>query len=96
LADILEEDANLYFEDDNKEEENPELAEQQEATEKAKAEDNDNLAFLDNLPDPEEKAAKQRALLVSFESAKEANDAARTRSQAEKEQLCCALELSVQ
>jgi hypothetical protein len=96
LADIPEEDDNLYFEDDDEEEENPKLAKQQEAAEKAKVEDNDNLAFLDNLPDPEDKAAKQRALLASFESAKEANGTARTRSQAEEEQLCCVLELSVQ
>jgi hypothetical protein len=40
--------------------------------------------------------AKQRALLVSFESAKEANNSARARAQAEEEQLRHPLELSVQ
>jgi hypothetical protein len=88
-ADIPEEEDDLYFEDDDdEEEENPELAEEPEATEEAKAEDDDSndFAFLDNPPDPKEKAVEQRALLASFESAKEANDAARAR----------ALELSVQ
>jgi hypothetical protein len=66
--------------------------------EEAEAEDNasDDLAFLDNLPDQEEKVAKQRALLVSFESTKEANNSARARAQAEEEKLRHALELSVQ
>jgi hypothetical protein len=96
LADIPEEEDDLYFKDNEEEEENLDLSKQQEAAEKAKVEDNDNLAFLDNLPDPEEKAVKQWALLASFESAKEANGATRTCSLAEEEQLCCALELYVQ
>jgi hypothetical protein len=47
--------------------------------------DSDDLAFLGNLPDPEEKAAEQRALLASFVSSKEANHATRARAQAEEE-----------
>jgi hypothetical protein len=39
---------------------------------------------------------KQRALLVSFESVKEANNSARARVQAEEEKLRHTLELSVQ
>jgi hypothetical protein len=40
--------------------------------------------------------AEQRALLTTFESAKEADDVARARMKAEEEQLRRALELSIQ
>jgi hypothetical protein len=57
--------------------------------------DDDDLAFLDDLPDPE-KATEQRALLASFESAKKNDDVSCARAQAEEEQLCSTLDLSVQ
>jgi hypothetical protein len=57
--------------------------------------DDDDLAFLDELPDPE-KAMEQRALLASFESAKKVDDVSYARAQAEEEQLCSVLDLSVQ
>jgi hypothetical protein len=50
--------------------------------------------LLDYLPDPEEKAAKQQALLASFELVKKADGVARVRTQAEEEELRRALELS--
>jgi hypothetical protein len=107
-SDILEDDDELYFEeDDNDKEENPQLValnaefradEERKAVKEVKDEDNNNadLAFLDDLPDPEEKTAKQRALLASFESAEKADNIAHARTHAEEEQLCRALELSVQ
>jgi hypothetical protein len=52
-----------------------------EAEEEDEAEDiDDDLAFLDDLPDPEEKAAEQQGLHASFESAKKADDIAHARA----------------
>jgi hypothetical protein len=79
LADIPEEDDDLHFEDDSDAREAAEEAEV-EAEEEAEAkEDDDDLAFLDDLPDSEEKAAEHRALLTSFESVKKGDDVARAR-----------------
>jgi hypothetical protein len=58
--------AEAATEEEEVEEDEPEAAEE----DKPEDDDNDGLAFLDDLPDPEEKAAEQRALLASFESAK--------------------------
>jgi hypothetical protein len=92
LADILEEDDDLYFEDDDNEG-NLELAalnvefradEEWEAEEPEK-EDTDNLDFRDDGPDLEKKAIEQRAILTSYELAKKAEADAHARKEANEE-----------
>jgi hypothetical protein len=89
-VDIPEDLDDLYFGDDDEElevtheaaamaaEEEEVEEDEVEVEEEDEAEDiDDDLAFLDDLPDPEEKAAEQRGLLASYESAKKADDVAR-------------------
>jgi hypothetical protein len=96
LADIPEDPDDLYLEDED--DDKMEVAEVEAAAvaeaeqEEEEVEDNDD----DDLPNPEEKAAEQRALLASFELAKEADNTARAHTQAEEEELRCMLELFVQ
>jgi hypothetical protein len=98
-ADSPEDPNDLYFGDDNDELEAAEVeaavvAELEQEKEEAEDSD-DDLAFLDDLPGPEKKAAEQRALLASFQSVKDADELARARVQ-DEEDLRRALELSVQ
>jgi hypothetical protein len=71
---------------------------EREAAEETEVEEDgdDDLDFIDDLPDLEETAAEQRAILVSYESAKKVDDIAHAREEAEEEHLRHTLDLSVQ
>jgi hypothetical protein len=67
-----------------------------EEREAAEEDGDDALNFIEDLPDPKETAAEQRAILASYESAKKADDVAYARVEAEEQELRRALDLSVQ